>query len=233
MHLPEAWPPRGSRAAGLQERPSHGRTRTPEADHYNGTSWSQVPIAVNVPAASASHAAGDWVIGTVPAQPNSVEVLHWSKAPGGMSRCRRSACPRVISCCPVSSPRPSARLAPLRPSPSLLTRESHPGRPSCCTGTAKPGPGCRPEGRGHRRAFQRRLRWRLGGLIQGERFEHRASAHVPLPRASLDARYRACQARVQPQFGRRLEADPGYPVGSGARDTGGVPLNAAVLKYGP
>jgi hypothetical protein len=52
---------------------------TPMADHYNGIRWSKVPIAVNVSAASASHAAGAWVIGTVPGQPNSVEVLHWSK----------------------------------------------------------------------------------------------------------------------------------------------------------
>jgi hypothetical protein len=52
---------------------------TPLADHYNGTRWNQVPIAVNVSEASASHGAGDWVIGTVAAQPAQVEVLHWSK----------------------------------------------------------------------------------------------------------------------------------------------------------
>jgi hypothetical protein len=55
---------------------------TPLADHYNGTRWNQVPIAVNVSKARASHGAGDWVVGTVPTQPTQptqVEVLHWSK----------------------------------------------------------------------------------------------------------------------------------------------------------
>lgn len=55
---------------------------TPVADHYNGTRWNQVPIAVNVSKARASHGAGDWVVGTVPTQPTQptqVEVLHWSK----------------------------------------------------------------------------------------------------------------------------------------------------------
>lgn len=52
---------------------------TPWADHYDGRSWSRVSIPVNVTQASGSAAAGDWVTGTVAAQPTRVEVLHWSK----------------------------------------------------------------------------------------------------------------------------------------------------------
>jgi hypothetical protein len=52
---------------------------TPSADHYNGTSWSQVSIPVIVAQASGNAAAGDWVTGTVAAQPERVELLHWSK----------------------------------------------------------------------------------------------------------------------------------------------------------
>ena len=52
---------------------------TPSADHYNGTSWSQVSIPVIVAQASGNAAAGDWVTGTVAAQPTRVELLHWSK----------------------------------------------------------------------------------------------------------------------------------------------------------
>jgi hypothetical protein len=52
---------------------------TPSADHYDGTSWSQVSIPVSVAQASGNAAAGDWVTGTVAAQPKSVELLHWSE----------------------------------------------------------------------------------------------------------------------------------------------------------
>jgi hypothetical protein len=52
---------------------------TPSADHYNGTSWSQVSTPVIVAQASGNAAAGDWVTGTVAAQPRRVELLHWSK----------------------------------------------------------------------------------------------------------------------------------------------------------
>lgn len=52
---------------------------TPSADHYNGTSWSQVSIPVIVSQASGNAAAGDWITGTVAAQPKRVELLHWSK----------------------------------------------------------------------------------------------------------------------------------------------------------
>jgi hypothetical protein len=52
---------------------------TPSAEHYDGTSWSQVSIPVTVSQASGNAAAGDWVTGTVAAQPPRVELLHWSK----------------------------------------------------------------------------------------------------------------------------------------------------------
>ena len=52
---------------------------TPSADHYNGTSWSQVSIPVIVSQASGNAAAGDWITGAVAAQPERVELLHWSK----------------------------------------------------------------------------------------------------------------------------------------------------------
>ena len=52
---------------------------TPMAEHYNGASWSQVSIPVTVAQASGSAAAGDWVTGTVAAQPGRVELLHWGK----------------------------------------------------------------------------------------------------------------------------------------------------------
>jgi len=51
----------------------------PWAAHYNGRRWSQVAIAVSVSQASGSAVVGDWVTGTVAAQPGRVEVLHWSK----------------------------------------------------------------------------------------------------------------------------------------------------------
>jgi hypothetical protein len=49
------------------------------AAHYNGRSWSRVAIPVSASQASGSAVAGDWVTGTVAAQPKHVEVLHWSK----------------------------------------------------------------------------------------------------------------------------------------------------------
>lgn len=52
---------------------------TPSAEHYNGTSWSQVPTPVLVSRASGDAAAGDWITGTVTGQPARVELLHWSK----------------------------------------------------------------------------------------------------------------------------------------------------------
>jgi hypothetical protein len=55
------------------------RGQTPWAVHYNGESWSQAAIPVSVSQASGGAAAGDWVTGTVAAQPGRVEVLHWSK----------------------------------------------------------------------------------------------------------------------------------------------------------
>jgi hypothetical protein len=55
------------------------RNQTPWAVHYNGKSWSQVTIPVSVSQASGSAVAGDWVTGTVAAQPRRVEILHWSK----------------------------------------------------------------------------------------------------------------------------------------------------------
>jgi hypothetical protein len=51
---------------------------TPSAEHFNGTSWSQVSTPMIVAQASGNAAAGDWVTGTVAAQPKSVELLHWS-----------------------------------------------------------------------------------------------------------------------------------------------------------
>jgi hypothetical protein len=51
---------------------------TPSAEHYNGTSWSQVPIPVSVSQASGNAAAGDWVTGTVAGQSERVVLLHWS-----------------------------------------------------------------------------------------------------------------------------------------------------------
>jgi hypothetical protein len=53
--------------------------QTPWAVHYNGKNWFPVPIPVTPYQASGSAAAGDWVTGTVPAQPTRVEVLHWNK----------------------------------------------------------------------------------------------------------------------------------------------------------
>jgi hypothetical protein len=52
---------------------------TPSADHYDGTSWSAASIPVSVSQASGNAAAGDWITGTVAAQPKRVELLHWSK----------------------------------------------------------------------------------------------------------------------------------------------------------
>lgn len=52
---------------------------TPSAEHYNGTSWSQVPVPVIVSQASGDAAAGDWITGAVAGQPGRVELLHWSK----------------------------------------------------------------------------------------------------------------------------------------------------------
>ncbi len=52
---------------------------TPSADHYNGTGWSPVSVPVVVAQASGNAMAGDWVTGTVAAQPKLVELLHWSK----------------------------------------------------------------------------------------------------------------------------------------------------------
>jgi hypothetical protein len=52
---------------------------TPSAEHYNGTSWSQVSVPVIASQASGDAAAGDWVTGTPAAQPTRVELLHWSK----------------------------------------------------------------------------------------------------------------------------------------------------------
>ena len=49
------------------------------AAHYNGRHWSQVAIPVSVSQASGSAVAGDWVTGTVAAQPKRVAVLRWSK----------------------------------------------------------------------------------------------------------------------------------------------------------
>jgi hypothetical protein len=53
--------------------------RGPWAVHYNGTRFSRVAMSVNVSAGSGSAAAGDWVTGTLAAQPRRVVVLHWSK----------------------------------------------------------------------------------------------------------------------------------------------------------
>ena len=50
----------------------------PGAEHYNGTSWSAVSTPVLVSQASGDAAAGDWITGTVVAQPTQVELLHWS-----------------------------------------------------------------------------------------------------------------------------------------------------------
>jgi hypothetical protein len=52
---------------------------TASADHYNGTSWSQVSIPMIVAQASGDPGAGDWATGTVAAQPKRVELLHWNK----------------------------------------------------------------------------------------------------------------------------------------------------------
>jgi hypothetical protein len=51
---------------------------TPSAEHYNGTGWSQVSTPMVVAQASGNAAAGDWVTGTVAAQPKAVKLLHWS-----------------------------------------------------------------------------------------------------------------------------------------------------------
>ncbi len=49
------------------------------AVHFNGKGWSRISIPVSGSAASGSAAAGDWVTGTVAAQPTRVAVLHWSR----------------------------------------------------------------------------------------------------------------------------------------------------------
>ena len=51
---------------------------TPSAEHLNGATWSEVPVPVSVSQASGNAAAGDWITGTVAAQPQRVELLHWS-----------------------------------------------------------------------------------------------------------------------------------------------------------
>jgi hypothetical protein len=51
---------------------------TPSAEHFNGTSWSQVSTPMIVAQASGNAAAGDWVTGTVAGQPKTVKLLHWS-----------------------------------------------------------------------------------------------------------------------------------------------------------
>jgi len=71
--------PGGLIASGPADVWGFGSDGTPWAVHYNGTSWSQISLPVNVSQSSASAAAGDWVTGTVAAQPARVEVLHWSK----------------------------------------------------------------------------------------------------------------------------------------------------------
>jgi hypothetical protein len=64
------------------------------AVHYNGTGWSQVPMPVNVSQSSGSAGAGDWVTGTVPAQPTRVAVLHWSKGAWRNAALPKIAVPR-------------------------------------------------------------------------------------------------------------------------------------------
>lgn len=59
---------------------STGRTEsTPWAVHFNGKSWSRVPVRVDPFGASGSAAAGDWIMATVGARPGTAEVVHWSK----------------------------------------------------------------------------------------------------------------------------------------------------------
>ena len=71
--------PGGLIASGPDDVWGFGSDGTPWAVHYNGKSWSQVSLPVNVSQSSASAAAGNWVTGTVAAQPKRVEILHWSK----------------------------------------------------------------------------------------------------------------------------------------------------------
>ncbi len=52
---------------------------TTTADHFNGTSWSQVSTPLINGLASGDAAAGDWIMGSVAAQPKIVELMHWSK----------------------------------------------------------------------------------------------------------------------------------------------------------
>jgi hypothetical protein len=47
---------------------------TPSAEHLSGSTWSQVSTPMIVDQASGTAAAGDWVIGTVPAQPKAVKL---------------------------------------------------------------------------------------------------------------------------------------------------------------
>ena len=51
---------------------------TPAAEHLSGSTWTQVSTPMIVAQASGNAAAGDWVIGTLPAQPKVVKLLHWS-----------------------------------------------------------------------------------------------------------------------------------------------------------
>lgn len=49
-----------------------------EVVHYNGKSWSQVPVPLSSFTDSGSPQAGVWLTGTVTAQPSRVEIVHWS-----------------------------------------------------------------------------------------------------------------------------------------------------------
>jgi hypothetical protein len=71
--------PSGPIASGPDDVWGFGSGATPWAVHYNGTSWSQIPVPVNVSQSSASATAGDWVLGTAAAQPARVQLLHWGK----------------------------------------------------------------------------------------------------------------------------------------------------------
>lgn len=52
---------------------------TPWVVRYNGKSWSRVSVPLTSFDASGSPAAGEWLTGTVAAQPKRVAVVHWSK----------------------------------------------------------------------------------------------------------------------------------------------------------
>jgi len=71
--------PSGFIASGQDDVWAFGSDPAPYGVHFNGTTWTQLPMPVNQAAWSGTPAAGDWVLGTVVGQPAKVELVHWAQ----------------------------------------------------------------------------------------------------------------------------------------------------------